>query len=135
MRILLLTHSFNSLSQRLFGLLRAQGHEVSVELDIADSVTEEAVTLFRPDLVLAPFLQRRIPASVWSRTVCLVVHPGVPGDQARRDRAGAVAHSETCNVRRYALSPAVGGRRRNGGPSRPCSCLPRAPGRRAWASG
>lgn len=81
MRVLLLTHSFNSLSQRLFGLLRAQGHEVSVELDIADSVTEEAVALFRPDLVLAPFLQRRIPASVWSRTVCLVVHPGVPGDQ------------------------------------------------------
>ena len=67
MRILLLTHSFNSLSQRLFGLLRAQGHEVSVELDIADSVTEEAVALFRPDLVLAPFLKRRIPASVWSR--------------------------------------------------------------------
>ena len=81
MRVLLLTHSFNSLSQRLFGLLRAQGHEVSVELDIADSVTEEAVALFRPDLVLAPFLQRRIPASVWSRTVCLVVHPGVPGDR------------------------------------------------------
>jgi len=81
MRILLLTHSFNSLSQRLFGLLRAQGHAVSVELDIADSVTEEAVALFRPDVVLAPFLKRRIPASVWSRTVCLVVHPGVPGDK------------------------------------------------------
>ena len=49
MRILLLTHSFNSLSQRLFGLLRAQGHAVSVvELDIADSVTEEAVALFQP---------------------------------------------------------------------------------------
>ncbi len=81
MRILLLTHSFNSLSQRLFGLLRAQGHEVSVELDIADSVTEEAVALFRPDVVLAPFLKRRIPESVWSHTVCLVVHPGVPGDR------------------------------------------------------
>ena len=81
MRILLLTHSFNSLSQRLFGLLRAQGHEVSVELDIADSVTEEAVALFRPDVVLAPFLKRRIPQSVWAHTVCLVVHPGVPGDR------------------------------------------------------
>ena len=81
MRILLLTHSFNSLSQRLFGLLRAQGHEVSVELDIADSVTEDAVALFRPDVVLAPFLKRRIPQSVWAHTVCLVVHPGVPGDR------------------------------------------------------
>jgi putative two-component system hydrogenase maturation factor HypX/HoxX len=81
MRILLLTHSFNSLTQRLFGLLRQQGHDVSVELDIADVVTEEAVALFKPDLVLAPFLKRRIPESVWARTVCLVVHPGVPGDR------------------------------------------------------
>src|SRR3989338_4228336 len=81
LRILLLCHSFNSLTQRLFAELRAAGHTLSVELDIADAVTEEAVALFRPDLVLAPFLQRRIPVSVWSRVVCLVVHPGVPGDR------------------------------------------------------
>ncbi len=81
MRILLLTHSFNSLTQRLFGLLRQQGHQVSVELDIADVVTEEAVAMFKPDVVLAPFLKRSIPESVWARTVCLVVHPGVPGDR------------------------------------------------------
>ena len=43
LRILLLCHSFNSLSQRLFCELRALGHEVSVELDIADRVTEEAI--------------------------------------------------------------------------------------------
>ena len=81
MRILLLTHSFNSLSQRLFSVLQALGHAVSVELDIADAVTEEAVAMFRPDVVLAPFLKRRIPESVWARTVCLVVHPGIPGDR------------------------------------------------------
>ena len=49
MRILLLTHSFNGLAQRLFCALRADGHAVSVEFDIADSVTEEAVALWRPD--------------------------------------------------------------------------------------
>jgi len=81
MRILLLTHSFNSLSQRLFGVLQALGHTVSVELDIADAVTEEAVAMFRPDVVLAPFLKRRIPETVWARPVCLVVHPGIPGDR------------------------------------------------------
>ncbi|MDP2163575.1 MAG: enoyl-CoA hydratase-related protein [Hydrogenophaga sp.] len=81
LRILLLCHSFNSLSQRLFAELRAHGHTLSVELDIADSVTEEAVALFRPDLVLAPFLKRRIPPTVWQRVTCLVVHPGPPGDQ------------------------------------------------------
>lgn len=81
MRILLLTHSFNSLTQRLFGMLQALGHTVSVELDIADAVTREAVDMFKPDVVLAPFLKRRIPESVWAHTVCLVVHPGVPGDR------------------------------------------------------
>ncbi len=81
LRILLLCHSFNSLTQRLFAELRSAGHTLSVELDIADSVTEEAVALFRPDLVLAPFLKRRIPAAVWQRVTCLVVHPGPPGDQ------------------------------------------------------
>jgi putative two-component system hydrogenase maturation factor HypX/HoxX len=81
MRILLLTRSFNSLSQRLYVELAARGHELSVEFDIADSVTEEAVALFAPDLVIAPFMKRAIPASVWQRHVCLVVHPGPPGDR------------------------------------------------------
>lgn len=81
LRILLLCHSFNSLSQRLYAELCARGHQLSVELDIADSVTEEAVVLARPNLVLAPFLKRRIPASVWQRVPCFVVHPGPPGDQ------------------------------------------------------
>jgi putative two-component system hydrogenase maturation factor HypX/HoxX len=81
MRILFLTHSFNSLAQRLYAELTARGHEVSIEFDIADSVTEEAVALFRPQLIVAPFLKRAIPESVWSRHVCLVVHPGIVGDR------------------------------------------------------
>ncbi|WP_374481866.1 hydrogenase maturation protein [Zoogloea sp.] len=81
MRILLLTHGFNSLTQRLFEALAVRGHEVSVEFDIADSVTEEAVALFQPDVLLAPFLKRAIPESLWSRQLCLIVHPGIVGDR------------------------------------------------------
>jgi putative two-component system protein, hydrogenase maturation factor HypX/HoxX len=44
-------------------------------------VTEEAIALAKPDLIIAPFLKRAIPESVWSRIPCLVVHPGVPGDR------------------------------------------------------
>jgi putative two-component system protein, hydrogenase maturation factor HypX/HoxX len=80
-RVLLLTHAFNSLAQRLFVALREDGHEVSVELDIADAVTEDAVALWQPDVVIAPYLKRRIPESVWSTHLCLVVHPGPPGDR------------------------------------------------------
>jgi len=81
MRILLLTHAFNSLAQRLFLELRTRGHELSVEFDINDATTTEAVDLFTPDVVLAPYLRRAIPAAVWRATPCFIVHPGPPGDR------------------------------------------------------
>jgi len=81
MRILLLVHAFNSLSQRLYVELAEDGHELSVELDIHDRVTIEAAELFKPDLILAPFLKRAIPLEIWQRHLCLVVHPGPPGDR------------------------------------------------------
>jgi putative two-component system hydrogenase maturation factor HypX/HoxX len=81
MRILLLTHAFNSLTQRLGAELTRRGHGISIEFDIADSVTEEAVALFKPDLIVAPYLRRAIPESIWKHHVCLVVHPGIVGDR------------------------------------------------------
>ena len=81
MRILLLCHSFNSLTQRLHVELRERGHAVSVELDINDAVTCEAVELFRPDVVIASLLKRAIPEKVWRRMRCLIVHPGIRGDR------------------------------------------------------
>jgi putative two-component system hydrogenase maturation factor HypX/HoxX len=81
MRILMLTHAFNSLSQRLYVELCRDGHELTVELDIHERVTTEAVELFRPDAILAPFLKRAIPALLWQRHLCLIVHPGPPGDR------------------------------------------------------
>ena len=81
MRILLLAHSFNSLTPRLWVELGQRGHDVTLELDVNDSVTLEAVALARPDLIVAPFLKRAIPEAVWSNHLCLVVHPGPPGDR------------------------------------------------------
>lgn len=89
MRILLLSHGFNSLTQRLYVELAEAGHELSVEFDIDAAVTREAVELFRPDILLAPYLRRAIPAEVWRALPCLIVHPGPPGDRgpAALDRA------------------------------------------------
>ena len=56
MRILLLAHSFNSLTQRLWVELADAGHELSLEFDVRDSVTIEAVRLFAPDLIVAPVI-------------------------------------------------------------------------------
>lgn len=94
MRILFISHSFNSLTQRLFVELRARGHEVSIELDIADSVSEEAVALFRPDLIVAPFLKRAVPPSIWQNHVCLIVHPGIVGDRGPSALDWAILNGE-----------------------------------------
>jgi len=79
MRILLLSHAFNSLTQRLWIELQQAGHLLSLELDINDAVTAEAVALFGPDLIIAPFLKRAIPRHIWSRHTCLIPHPGIVG--------------------------------------------------------
>lgn len=81
MRLLFLTHAFNSLAQRLFVELREDGHEVSVELDINEATTLEAYELFQPELVIVPFMKRMIPEALWRRVPCLVVHPGIRGDR------------------------------------------------------
>ncbi len=94
MRVLLLCHSFNSLAQRLYVALVRRGDVVSVEFDIHDSVAAEAVALFEPDVVVAPFLKRAIPKSVWRRLPCLVVHPGPPGDRGPSSLDWAIVDGE-----------------------------------------
>ncbi|MCS7278272.1 MAG: hydrogenase maturation protein, partial [Aquificaceae bacterium] len=81
MKILLLCHRFNSLSQRFYCELSDAGHEVSVELDVHPESMVEACELYKPDLVIAPFLKRKIPPEVWQKYTTLVVHPGPPGDR------------------------------------------------------
>lgn len=95
MRILMLTHSFNCLSQRLFVELERLGHEVSVEFDVNDAVTREAMDLHRPNLLVAPFLKRAIPEDVWRRLPCIILHPGVRGDRGPSALDWAVLEGES----------------------------------------
>lgn len=81
MKILLLTHSFNSLTQRIWVELTARGHDCPIEFDVNDAVTTQAVELAKPDLIVAPFLKRAIPEAVWRNYRCLIVHPGPEGDR------------------------------------------------------
>jgi len=93
-RILLLAHSFNSLTQRLYAELLRKAHEVSVEFDIHDDVTVEAVERYRPGLILAPFLKRAIPESIWKAHTCLVLHPGIRGDRGPSALDWAILEAE-----------------------------------------
>ncbi len=95
MRLLFLCHAFNSLTQRLHAELTQDGHDISVEFDIHDAVSEEAVTLWQPDLIVAPFLKRAIPESIWQNHVCLVVHPGIRGDRGASALDWAILDGES----------------------------------------
>ena len=94
MRILFLTHAFNSLTQRLYVELAALGHEVSIEFDIDDSVAAEAVALWRPELIVAPFMKRRIPESIWRAHTTIVIHPGIEGDRGPSALDWAISDGE-----------------------------------------
>jgi putative two-component system hydrogenase maturation factor HypX/HoxX len=94
MRILLLTHNFNSLAQKIYAELLSKGHILTVEYDISDQVTESAVLKFKPDLLIAPFLKRAIPESVWSNVLSLIVHPGPPGDRGPSSLDWAILNAE-----------------------------------------
>ncbi len=95
MRILFLTHAFNSLSQRLFVELKKLGHVVSVEFDINDTVASQAVELFQPELIIAPFLKRAIAEDIWRKHNCLIVHPGIRGDRGPSALDWAIVNNET----------------------------------------
>jgi len=94
MRILFLCHSFNSLTQRLFVELTEIGHNVSVEFDVNDRVSEEALALFRPELIVAPFLKRAIPETIWRNHCCIVIHPGIRGDRGPSALDWAITNGE-----------------------------------------
>ncbi|MGY6275603.1 enoyl-CoA hydratase-related protein [Methylomonas sp. MgM2] len=82
MRILLLSSAFSGLTQRFYTELDDAGYEVSVELHLGnDAEVLEGVELFKPDLILCPFLRQRIPATIYQHYRCLIVHPGIKGDR------------------------------------------------------
>lgn len=81
MRILFLTTAHNSLSQRLLIELTERGHEIRVCVVATSQEMIEAVSVDSPDLIIAPMLKSVIPEEVWSKHICLIVHPGVKGDR------------------------------------------------------
>ncbi|WP_394753166.1 formyltransferase family protein [Crenothrix sp.] len=82
MRILLISSAFSGLTQRFYSELDDAGFIVSVELHSGDmGQLLEGVTLFKPDLIVCPFLTKRLPKEIYEYTKCLIVHPGIKGDR------------------------------------------------------
>ena len=94
MKILFLTSAHNSLSQRLQVELTARGHDIHVCVAATGEAMIDAVSGEAPDLIIAPMLKIAIPEEVWSRYVCLIVHPGIKGDRGPSSLDWAIANHE-----------------------------------------
>ena len=95
MRILFLTTAHNSLSQRLWIELGERGHEIRVCIAVTDEAMITAVSRELPDLIIAPMLKIAVPKEIWSRNLCLIVHPGIKGDRGPSSLDWAIANHET----------------------------------------
>ncbi|XP_078666837.1 hydrogenase maturation factor HoxX-like [Branchiostoma floridae x Branchiostoma belcheri] len=82
-KITFLCNSFNGLSQRLYLELTSRGHHVTVHENPRGEEMTQAAEADQPDLVVCPFLTRRVPSSLYNNPArpVLIVHPGIPGDR------------------------------------------------------
>ncbi|CAE6438259.1 unnamed protein product [Rhizoctonia solani] len=82
MRLLFFVTAHNSLSQRVYTALTdpSYGHQISVEYATSAEAMIEAAELAKPDLIVCPFLTRKVPQEVYEKYLTLIVHPGAPGD-------------------------------------------------------
>lgn len=95
MKILLLSSAYNSLTQRVHVELVQRGHSVSVEIAIDERRMLEGVDLFNPDLIICPYIQQRIPESIWLHNICIVLHPGIKGDRGASSLDWAIQNNES----------------------------------------
>ncbi|MEE9412528.1 MAG: hydrogenase maturation protein [Methylococcales bacterium] len=94
MKILLMSTAYNSLSQRANLELQALGHETSVVLSLSAKEMLKAVDLYRPDLIVCPFLKDRVPEKIWKKHVCIIIHPGIKGDRGASSLDWAIINQE-----------------------------------------
>jgi len=80
LKILFICTAHNSLSQRLSLVLQERGHHVTVELAISPDIMIDAAKLAGPDLIICPFLTKKVPAQVYENYLTWIIHPGAPGD-------------------------------------------------------
>ncbi|MFI3137241.1 MAG: hemerythrin domain-containing protein [Methylococcaceae bacterium] len=95
MRILVISSAFSGLTQRFYTELDDAGFIVSVELHQGDIPRlREGVALFKPDLILCPFLTKKLPQEIYAHTKCLIVHPGIKGDRGASSLDWAIQTGE-----------------------------------------
>ncbi|ADJ45716.1 formyl transferase-like protein [Amycolatopsis mediterranei S699] len=78
---MLLCSAFNGLSQRAWLALRSRGHRVTIRVVHDPQEIAAAAAATDPELIICPFLRRRVPDLVWRRYRTIIIHPGPEGDR------------------------------------------------------
>lgn len=96
LNFLLVCDAFNSMAQRSSLALQERGHAVVVHIVTDGAAMVATVAALKPDVILCPFLTKRIPREVYGGEVpCLVVHPGVEGDRGMSSIDWALHEAES----------------------------------------
>lgn len=94
MKILLLSTSYNSLTQRLHADLNQLNHRVYICLSSDYDSVRQIINQNIPDIIICPFLKEKIPRDIWEKNLCIVIHPGIKGDRGCSSLDWAILNQE-----------------------------------------
>jgi putative two-component system protein, hydrogenase maturation factor HypX/HoxX len=105
MKILLLSSTYDSLSQRLHVELAQRGHEVVFDIAANDLQTIEAIQSYQPALILYPSSDIDLLQSIWHRYRCIALHINVDHDRELSSLDWAIQNrEESCTVTAVQIS-------------------------------
>ena len=94
MKIQFITTSFNGMAQRLWIELDRLNHQVYVVIPITNEQLILETQNYNPELIIAPFLNSRIPEEIWKNYTYFIVHPGIKGDRGASSLDWAILKQE-----------------------------------------
>ena len=81
-KVLLLSTSINSLTNAVHMHLKdTTNYELNIASVNSSKDIQKEVDRTKPDLVICPYLTKKIPSEVYQNYLCWIVHPGIVGDR------------------------------------------------------
>ena len=81
LRIVLLCNAFNSMTQRIYLECIELGHDTEMVIFENTEQVLESIGSRPKDIIICPFLTKRIPIEIYGNVPCIIVHPGIEGDR------------------------------------------------------
>ncbi|WP_394751975.1 enoyl-CoA hydratase-related protein [Crenothrix sp.] len=105
MKILLLSSTYDSLTQRLYVELAQRGHKVAFDIASSDLQTLDAVQQHQPELIFCPSLDTTLSKSIWHRYRCITLHLNTDKNHSASALDWAIQHQEaTCTLTAIQIS-------------------------------